>query len=183
MARIDLRLQQLEQLFDSFDPAPFPDKALDRRVEAFLLESTGEHGHREPLELVLHGPPALAAHVADIEAAIHAHFSLMHVQIERRHRRRRRVGRVAMLAGGLTLATVLTLRHWLAAVPAPVGEVLSEGLLILAWVALWRPIETIGFDSWEHRQERGILRRLASIPVHLPAAETGSGSLMSSLRQ
>ena len=47
----------------------------------------------------------------------------------------------------------------------PVGEVLSEGLLILAWVALWRPIETIGFDSWEHRQERGILQRLAAIPV------------------
>ena len=165
MAAIDLRLQQLEQLFDTLDPAPFPDKALDRRVEAYLLDSAGEHGHREPLVLVLHAPTALAAHVADIEAAIHAHFALMHAQAERRHRRRRRVGRLAMLAGGLTLAAVLTLRHWLAAVPAPVGEVLSEGLLILAWVALWRPIETIGFDSWEHRQERDVLQRLARLPV------------------
>jgi hypothetical protein len=55
----------------------------------------------------------------------------------------------------------------------PFGEVLSEGLLILAWVALWRPIESIGFDSWESRIERGILRRLAQVPVRfqgLPAA-------------
>jgi hypothetical protein len=165
MADIELRLQHLEQLFDTLDPAPFHDKSLDRRVESYLLDSAGEQGHRAPLVVVLHGPPALEAHVPDIAAAIHAHFTLVHQQAERRHVRRGRVGRVAMLAGTLTLAAVLLLRHWLAAVPAPFGEVLSEGLLILAWVALWRPIETIGFDSWERREERGILRRLARVPV------------------
>lgn len=170
MAEIDLRLQHLEQVFDTFDPAPFPAKALDRRVEAYLLEGAGEHGHREPLQVVLHGPPALAPHREDIATAIHAHFDLAHRQAERRHRRRRRVGRIAMLAGTLTLAAVLTLRHWLAVVPAPFGEVLSEGLLILAWVALWRPFESIGFDSWESRQERGILRRLAAVPVRFVAS-------------
>jgi hypothetical protein len=36
-------------------------------------------------------------------------------------------------------------------------------------VALWRPIETIGFDSWESRQQRGILRRLARVPVRFVA--------------
>lgn len=169
MADIELRLQHLDQLFDTLDPAPFHAKALDRRVEAWLLDSAGEHGHRAPLAVVLHGPPALQPHVADIAAAIHAHFALAHLQAERRHARRRRVGRVAMLAGILTLAAVLLLRHWLAAVPAPFGQVLSEGLLILAWVALWRPIETIGFDSWESRQERGILRKLAQVPVRFVA--------------
>jgi hypothetical protein len=169
MADIELRLQQLEQLFDTLDPAPFHDKALDRRVESYLLDSAGEHGHREPLVVVLHGPPAMEAHVPDIAAAIHAHFELDHQQAERRHMRRRRVGRVAMLAGTVTLAAVLLLRHWLTAVPAPFGDVLSEGLLILAWVALWRPIETIGFDSWESRQQRGILRRLARVPVRFVA--------------
>ena len=165
MADIKLRLQHLEQLFDTLDPAPFHDKALDRRVEAWLLDSAGEHGHRAPLTVVLHGPPALEPHVPDIAAAIHAHFALSHRQAELRHKRRRRVGRLAMLAGTATLAAVLLLRHWLAAVPAPFGEVLSEGLLILAWVALWRPIETIGFDSWEGRMDRAILRRLAQVPV------------------
>ena len=169
MADIELRLQHLEQLFDTLDPAPFHDKALDRRVESWLLDSAGEHGHREPLTVVLHGPPALEAHVPDIAAAIHAHFALVHLQAERRHSRRRRVGRLAMLAGTATLAAVLLLRHWLAAVPAPFGQVLSEGLLILAWVALWRPIETIGFDSWESRQERALLRRLAQVPVRFVA--------------
>lgn len=178
MAEIHLRLLSLEQLYDSFDPAPFPDKALDRRVEAYLLESAGEHGHAEPLEVVLHGTPVVQARLADIADAIHAHFELAHELAERRHRRRRRVGRIAMLAGLATLGGVLTLRHWMAMAPAPFGEVLSEGLLILAWVALWRPIETIGFDSWESRIERGILRRLSLVPVRpqRPPAAASSGA-------
>jgi hypothetical protein len=36
-------------------------------------------------------------------------------------------------------------------------------------VALWRPIETIGFDSWESRQERAILSRLAQVQVRFVA--------------
>lgn len=174
MAQIDLRLQNIDQLFDTLDPAQFPDKTLDRRVETYLIESAGEHGHREPLAVALHGPPELQARVGDIAAAIHAHFVLAHAQAERRHRRRRRVGRVAMLAGLATLVLVLLLRQWLAAVPAPFGEVLSEGLLILAWVALWRPIESIGFDSWESRQERDILFRLSRISVrHVARSAAG----------
>lgn len=169
MADIELRLQNIEQLFDTFDPAPFPDKALDRRVETYLVESAGEHGHRELLAVALHGPPELQARVDDIAAAIHAHFVLAHRQAERRHRRRSRVGRVAMLAGLATLMLVLLLRQSLTAVPAPLGEVFSEGLLILAWVALWRPIESIGFDSWESRQERALLQRLARVPVRFVA--------------
>ena len=75
------------------------------------------------------------------------------------------MGRLAILAGTTTLAAVLLLlRQWWAAVPAPLGEVLPEGLLILAWVALWRPIETIGCDSWEGRQQRGV--RCLSAPWH-----------------
>jgi hypothetical protein len=165
MADIHLRLQSLEQLYDTFDPAPFPDKALDRRVEAYLVESAGEHGHAEPVTLVLHGPARIEECLGDIGDAIHAHFALASAQAERRHRRRSRIGRIAMLAGLATLGAVLVLRHWLAMAPPPLGEVLSEGLLILAWVALWRPIETIGFDSWESRIERGILRKLAKVSL------------------
>lgn len=170
MADIHLRLQSLEQLYDTFDPAPFPDKALDRRVDAYLVESAGEHGYREPITIVLHGPPNVGECLGDITEAIRAHFALAFDQAQRRHRRRSRVGRIAMFAGLATLAGVLVLRHWLAMAPPPLGEVLSEGLLILAWVALWRPIETIGFDSWESRIERGILDKLAKVLVRFQLA-------------
>ena len=47
------------------------------------------------------------------------------------------------------------------------AEVLREGLLILGWVALWRPVEWVLFDTWEHRQRRSALKRLATAEVRL----------------
>ena len=35
--RIELRLRRIEQLFDSFDPAPFHEKDLDRDAEEFIV--------------------------------------------------------------------------------------------------------------------------------------------------
>jgi len=170
MAEIDLRLERLDQLFDSLDPAPFHSKALDRNAEAYLLESAGEHGARQPLTVAIHAPPALGNQLPDIASAIHTHFALAHQQAERRHRHRRRIGRVALSSGVATLAAALLLRSWVESIGGPFGEVLAEGLLILAWVALWRPIETIGFDSWESREERRLLAMLSRVPIRFVAA-------------
>lgn len=169
MIEIELRIQQLEQLFDSLDPAPFHTKSLDRNAEAYLLESAGEHGARQSLAITVYGPAALGHHLAVITSAIHTHFELAHQQAERRHRYRRRIGRIALSAGVATLAVALLLRRWVESMVEPFGEVLAEGLLILAWVALWRPIETIGFDSWESREERRLLAVLSWVPVRFVA--------------
>lgn len=171
MAEIELWLQHMGQLFESLDPAPFHAKALDRNAEAYLLEGAGEHGARESLSIALHAPLLLESRLEEIASAIHTHFELSHQQAERRHRRRRRIGRVALSAGIATLAMALLLRSWVETLVEPFGEVLAEGLLILAWVALWRPIETIGFDSWESREQRRLLAVLSRVPVRFVAQE------------
>lgn len=169
MADIELRIQCIEQLFDNLDPAPFRAKALDRNAEAYLRESAGEHSAREPLCIVIHGPAALAGQIDDMAAGIHTHFALALQQSERQHRRQRRIGRIALAGGGTTLAAALLLRRWVTNLGGSLGEVLAEGLLILAWVALWRPIESIGFDSWKSREERRLLAALARVPLRFVA--------------
>ena len=171
MADIELRIQTLDQLFDSLDPAPFHAKALDRNAEAYLLESAAEHGARQPLTIEIHAPPQLAAHFDDIVTAIHEHFALAHQHAERRHRYRRRIGRIALSTGVATLSIALLLRQLVEGIGGPFGDVLAEGLLILAWVALWRPIETIGFDSWESREQRRLLAMLSRVPVRFVAVD------------
>lgn len=165
MAEIELRIDRLEQLFDSLDPAPFHAKALDPNADSYLRDSAGEHSSLDNLGINIHGPATLANCVDDIASAIHAHYKLASQQAERRHKRRRRVGRVALITGTVILAVALFLRTWVKTIEGSFGEVLAEGLLILAWVALWRPIETIGFDSWESREDRRMLNALSSVPV------------------
>lgn len=165
MHSIDIRIRHLGQLYDSLDPSPFHDKALDRDAEAYLLDSAAEFPANAKLRVLIHGPAALAAHVDEIGCAIHAHFALAHTLAARRHQRRRRVGRLGMLLGLLVLVIALLLRAWVADWRGPLGEALAEGLLILAWVALWRPAETALFDRWEHREHLKLLENLSTIPV------------------
>jgi hypothetical protein len=172
MAEIELRIQRLEQLFDSLDPAPFHAKALDPNADAYLRDSAGERSSLEHLSISIHGPMALANSVDDIASAIHAHYKLAAQQAERRHKRRRHVGRVSLISGTVILTVALFLRTWIKTIEGSFGEVLAEGLLILAWVALWRPIETMGFDSWESRQERQLLNALSRVPVRFVVLQT-----------
>jgi len=171
MHAIDIRLRHPDQLFDSLDPSPFHDKALDRDAEAYLIECAGELPPREAFVLRLHGPVALREQREQIMFGVHRHFALALAQAQRRHRRRARVARAAMLFGLAVLGGALLLRSAVAEWGGPGGEVLTEGLLILAWVALWRPAEMLIFDSWEQREELRVLRALARVPVQL--AESG----------
>jgi hypothetical protein len=166
-AAIDIRLPSMASWFDSLDPSPFRQKALDRNVEAYLFECAGEHSPNAPLVVRVHGPEEVARHRDELAASLHAHFELLHAQAQRRHRRRSRIGRIAILFGFLVLLGALLLRTLVADWSGAAGEVLEEGLLILAWVALWRPAEVALFDSWESRQERRLLATLARVPVEV----------------
>jgi hypothetical protein len=51
------------------------------------------------------------------------------------------------------------------ALPAPLGAFLSEGLLIVGWVANWRPIEIFLYDWRPMRRRRDVLAALARMQV------------------
>lgn len=167
MAVIEIQLNSLAQLFDSLDPAPFRDKALDREAEAYLVESVDELSSNEPVQLRICGPESLRPHLPEITTAVHAHFRRAHEHIEWRLRRQMRIGRIALLIGLLVLAVTLVARHFLHGLGVSSADILGEGLLIVGWVGLWRPAELLLFERLETRSERNVLERLSTIPVEL----------------
>ena len=50
-------------------------------------------------------------------------------------------------------------------------RIIDEGLLILGWVALWRPLDILLFDRFEMRASIKTLRRLAVVPVEVRFVE------------
>ena len=164
-ADIEIRIQRIEQLFDSLDPSPFREKSLDVDFEAYLRDCAGEQAPGIRLRLRIHAPPDLLERRLDIESAIHAHFHFLQAQAERRHRASQRRYRSIVAIGFAVLAASLLLRQLLADLHGPLSEVLIEGLLVLGWVALWRPIEVLLFEREEARQKRQLLATLARIEV------------------
>ena len=54
--------------------------------------------------------------------------------------------------------------------PVPVQQVFQEGLLILGWVAMRRPLQFFLYDWWPVRHHRRLYHKLAIMKVNILAA-------------
>jgi hypothetical protein len=50
-------------------------------------------------------------------------------------------------------------------------QIISEGLVVAGWVALWFPLETLAFKVWEHRLDRRVYSRLMDMDLVIQAAD------------
>jgi hypothetical protein len=167
---IEIRLRELRQLFHTLDPAPFRDQDLDEAAASYLVEACREAGPRSPLRLVVHLPADEASSVAasGLADAIHNYFAQRARQARADMHSMLRVGAISFVIGLAFLIACLGLRQWLLAMSAPGGNaVVGEGLLILGWVAMWRPTEALLYDWWPLARRRTLLRFLAGIPVEI----------------
>ena len=162
MATIDLRIQRIEQPLDSLNPAPFHENALGSDAEEYIVDYAGEYGRTEPLRLIVHAPVSIKQQAAEITRAIHAHS---HAQCRRRYQGG--CGSVATCWSrelpSLEPPSSCAL-YWDPGDRAMIVAI-GEGLLILGWVAMWRPLEILLFERLENHQNSALLHRRAQIPV------------------
>lgn len=168
-ARIELRLRELAQLFNSMDPSPFVDRDIDPDAEEFILSWARELPPDDGLELVIHlatVPPADRATGA--ENAVQRYFA-SRAEIKRREfRQLMRRGRLSLVVGLVFLVGCLLLSELVARLGSgAAADIARTSLTIGGWVAMWRPLEIYLYDWWPLRDELRLLGRLAHMPVHL----------------
>jgi hypothetical protein len=165
--RIELRLRELAQLFNSMDPSPFVDRDIDPDAEEFIVSWARELPAERGLELVVHlatVPPADRA--AGVEDAVQRYFA-SRAEIKRRDfRQLMRRGRVSLTVGLLFLAGSLLLANEIGRT-STTDNIVRTSLTIGGWVAMWRPLEIYLYDWWPLREEQRLMERLARMPVRL----------------
>lgn len=169
---IGLKVENLAALFDPLDPFPLPTRDLSRTAEEFIVEWARELPPSTPIEIVLHVPTP-AAHVAiDLQAAFSNHFGQRAKSVSGDLSELFRVGRTSLGIGLATLvACVLGAQGaGMALGNTPVARILSEGLIILGWVANWRPVEIFLYDWWPLARRRRLYKRLSEARVELQDA-------------
>lgn len=176
MAIIQIRIRKLDQLFESLDPSPLRKRALGHSAENYILACVRKHLRPEPLQLLVYLPESLRANVADMTEGIHEHFRVAHAQGERRFRRRIRTGGITLGIGLAVLGTSFALRSLLGDLEGQVAQGFGEGLLILGWVAMLRPIEILLYEHWESHLHHAELNRLAGAAWRGPRPEILPGN-------
>ncbi len=167
-AKIELSLNRVAQLFNSLDPAPFHERDLDADAEDYIISSAEETPRQRPLKLVIHLPadqaPQAGSH--DLGEAIHNYFAYRAAHEQRRLRVLFRDGRIALAIGLAFLLCCMLLRELVRSLGhATVSDIIGEGMLIIGWVAMWRPLEIFLYEWVPIRRRCHTLAKLAKIPV------------------
>lgn len=165
---VELRLDRVAQLYNSLDPAPFHEKEVDAAADDYIVGSAEDLGGRA-MRLVLLLPAAELARpeAAHIAQSIRNHFALRERTEHRRLRAEWRRGRLSLVIGLGFLIVCLFARELLAAQDSAVWRILSEGLLIAGWVALWGPIDVFLYGWWPIASRRRLFARLAQLDIEL----------------
>jgi len=166
---IEIRLRERRQLFDSLDPTPFPGRDLDGDAARFIVGWAREYPPHLHLAIRIHFEEQAPGDLEQSTAAIHKYFAAAAEGSERDFRHLMSIGRRSLLIGLTFLAVCLSVADWLdthETLPRVLG-LLRESLLIVGWVALWRPLEIFLYDWWPLRSERKLYQRLARATIEL----------------
>lgn len=169
-AAVEIRLSKLQQLFNSLDPSPFHEKDLDADAEEYIVGSVDEFPLQQPLKLVIHLPAdqIALAEGGGVERGIHNYFDHRVGEIRRRLKFLLREGRIALLIGLVFLFICMILRQLAYAFgQGALSDILAEGLLILGWVAMWRPLQIFLYEWWPLRHHGRVYAKLSTMPIEL----------------
>lgn len=165
---IEVRIRTVQQLFNSLDPSPFIDKDLDADAEQFIETWAAEMPRNQSLRLVLHVemPVGDESECSRVAEAIRNFFGYREQAARRDFRRLWAVGRLSMLIGMLFVAVCIAAaqavgRLW----EGTAAEIVEQSLVIVGWVAMWRPLEIFLYDWWPIAQRVRLYRRLSQIGV------------------
>jgi hypothetical protein len=173
---IELELNSLMQLFDSFDPAPFHEKDLDPDAEEYIYNAVDEFPLKKPLEIMIYFPPPKVSKEIDInlKKAIRNHFSYKKLLTEIELRRLLQQGRKNLvIALAFLFFCLLTIRLLSTFEESLLNTLLSEGLLIIGWVAMWEPVHIFLYGRWPIVHKRNIYQKIIDMDVYIG---TGSSS-------
>ena len=174
---IEVRVAELRQLFNAIDPSPFRERDLDPDAEQFIVDWARDLPRDVPLALRVHLERCAgrADEAALLGQAIHQHFKGSATASRRTLRDLFRRGRISLLIALAFLGASLALGDLIGKISeSGFATLFREGLLIGAWVAMWRPLEVFLYDWWPIWGDIRLFDRLSRMPVRIEYNESVS---------
>jgi len=161
-ATVRLHVRSLAQLFNELDPSPFWDRDLDPAAAQFIEDEFREELSAHTWHLDVHALEE-AELATDLQAAVEHYYVRLAGSSRLRLRENLRVTQIALLGGTAIFLACMTLRQLLSGISA--SRFINEGLIVLAWLALWRPTEALVYGWVPLYRQRRLYQRLAGIRV------------------
>ncbi len=161
-----VRVPTVEHLFNPMDPSPLSERSLNPEVADWIEEWAEDLDDEQSVSVEVQiTAGAIDGRESAIVAGIHNHFEYREWQAGRQLHKLLREGRISLVIGLLALAGFNAASRLIGSSDNPVVEVIHEGLSVLGWVSMWKPLEILLYEWWPIRRERRACLRLADSDV------------------
>ena len=176
--RVELRLREVAQLFNSMDPTPFHHKDLDPDAEEFIESWALEFppGGQYLITIHLEQMPPEGDPTGLVSEALHNYFEYKAELVRRELRQLLQQGRISLMIGIAFLAFCLLTADAIGKLAT--GTFLSivrESLTIGGWVGMWRPLQIFLYDWWPLTRSRRTYQALSRAEVRVRYGAGRSG--------
>ncbi len=171
---VEVGVKKSRQLFNERDPAPFRERDLDPQFVTYLVSAVEEFsiGTKMKIRIMTADENDLKPeNSVIISEAIQTYFKYESKLAQSKLHRRYRTARNFFIIGSLTLMACLSVAQFMSTIQsAPVvAKIVSEGFVIIGWVAMWRPIEDLLYSWWPIREQRLYFNKIAIMDVEVVA--------------
>ena len=168
---IEIRVSKIDQLFNTLDPSPFHARDLDNDAEEYIIAWAREFPQTARIRIVIHVTDSGSTPV-DVEALAEAltnYFRYRATMIKADLKEIFRLGWRYLSVGFPILLICLSASMVLEAElgRSPPSRFVEESLIIVGWVANWKPIETFLYEWWPVWRRLKLYRRLESAVVEV----------------
>jgi hypothetical protein len=164
-----MKLSSVQQLFNSFDPAPFREKGLDGEAESYIIDTVKDFPSNTPFKIVIYLAEDLlrTREAQQIPEAIKGHFEYLAASQNRKFRERYNFGKYALVVGlsFLAIATIASLAIDNYSSSYPVAHIVANVLVVTGWVAMWEPVTVFLFQLWPIVKQRKVYEHISRMEV------------------
>jgi len=162
-----IRLRSIEELFWEFDARPVARRKLSGGARWSLLDEWERVRETEPSSLVIYAPESERSETDEDAVRASIHRSLRAASgrlkdIEPLSRQEKVAARIGILFLFLSIVVSTAIDQ---ATDDVVAEGFAQGILVVGWVALWRPAERFVVEVVPHLINRRRIAEFADIDV------------------
>ncbi|MDO5845815.1 MAG: hypothetical protein Q4Q04_02710 [Methanocorpusculum sp.] len=169
---IELRMMTLSDIYNPIDPSPLEEKSLKPDTIQYILQALDSAADWKRKSVSIHifmSEPFYTNEQikSGIESAIPAYFRERFGVEEYKYRVRTKQGRRYLLYGTLFLTSCIIISTFMTSIfrANDVVYAIGQSIVVIGWVALWKPAEFYLFDRRDMREYLELLKKAASACV------------------
>src|SRR5688572_18447617 len=178
LSEIKLSLLSIDQILLRPKPSNYRRRMLNEDVEDFIIEEARACPRQNAILLTINLPANEIVSALGIRAAIASHFEHLRKKSEKDCLRTIHLGWRSLLVGFAFLILIFGLTQ-IGDRIIPEGGVammIRESLVILGWVAMWRPADLLLYEWYPFKRDATLFRKLANSEVQVVAEHKQQGT-------